>query len=151
MLVPLSISKFLNVPIYIDDEFISYFNDFKKDNERYKAEANFYKLTTVFSGRVPTGVAAFCRPITNSVVVSSEVWGRLSNNGRKALLYHEWAHCTLRRDHTEDLLIPFSYCPKSIMYPYIDNVERCFEDLEEEYLEELFTNPYNYEKFSRGI
>jgi len=151
MLIPVSISKFLNLPIYIHKQFIPYFNQFKKDNDKYKSGANFYKLTTIFSDNVPLGVAAYCRPITNSVVVSSQVWDRLSVQGRKALLYHEWGHCTLRRDHTEDLMTPYSFCPKSIMYPYVDNVERCFETLGEEYIEELFTNPYNYEKFSRGI
>lgn len=151
LLIPFSISKFLNVPIYIDKKFIPLFNQFKKDNEKYKAGASFYKLTTTFAKKLPTGVAAFCRPVTNTVVVSSEVWNRLSPEGRKALVYHEWGHCTLRRDHTTDLRVPFNFCPKSIMHPYVDNVERCFNELEEEYIEELFTNPYNYEKFSRGI
>jgi hypothetical protein len=151
LMIPFSISKFFNLPIYIDEKLIPLFNEFKKDNEKYKAGASYYKLTTTFAKKLPTGIAAYCRPVTNTVVVSSEVWDRLSTQGRKALLYHEWAHCTLRRDHTTDLMVPFNSCPRSIMYPYVDNVERCFDELEEEYIEELFTNPYNYEKFSRGI
>ena len=149
LMIPLSISKFYNTPIYINPTFYPYLEEFKKDSEKYKTPIDMYKLTTVFKDKLSRGIAAYCVPSTNSVVVSRESWEILSSAGKKALLYHEWAHCTLRRDHTEDRHADKSLCPKSIMYPYITDVEYCFDNLEEEYIEELFTNPYNYEKFLR--
>lgn len=148
-MIPLSISKFYNLPLYTDPTFIPYLEKFKKDSVKYNTPINLYKLTTTFRNKLSIGVAAYCMPSTNSVVVSRESWDMLSDAGKKALLYHEWAHCTLHRDHTEDRNIPYSFCPKSIMYPYITDVEFCFTELEDQYIEELFTNPYNYEKFLR--
>lgn len=145
LMIPFSISKFFNRPIYIDKRAMPFFKQFERDVLKYNAKASFYKLTTTFVKKLPNGTAAFCRARTNTVVISLESWQILSEHGRKALVYHELAHCALKREHVDALKIPFSHCPISIMHPYIDRVEFCFEKLEEEYIVELFTNPYNYE------
>ena len=142
-------SKINNNPLYIDPAFRSYLKLFQKDAVKFKAKLDLYKLTTVFSKRVPVGVLGYCLPSTNTVVISQQVWNGMTLQARKALLYHEWGHCTLKRDHTEDLRYPYSYCPVSIMYPYIEPINSCYSELAEEYIEELFTNPYNYPKISR--
>lgn len=145
----LSVSKIFNTPLYVDPEFEIIFNQFKKDAKKYNADVDLYKLTTIFNEQLPSGIAAYCLPATNTVVVSREVWQDLNDNGKEALLYHEWGHCTLKREHAEDMQIPYSYCPISIMHPYIHPVESCYSDLRDFYVEELFTNPYNYEKIPR--
>ena len=84
-----------------------------------------------------------------SVSAGLELIEYMNTQQRKTLLYHEWGHCALKREHTEDMRVPYSFCPSSIMHPYMDPVGRCYSELEEEYLEELFTNPNNYPKISR--
>lgn len=149
ILIVLGVSKISNSPIYVNPEFKPYLTLFKEDAKRFNAPIDLYKLTTIFSNTVPTGTLAYCLPSTNTVVVSSRYWGSMNTQQRKTLLYHEWGHCALKRDHTEDMRVPYSFCPASIMHPYMDPVGRCYAELEGEYLEELFTNPNNYPKISR--
>jgi hypothetical protein len=142
-------SKINNNPLYTDPAFKSYLDLFQKDANKFKIPIDLYKLTTVFSTTVPVGVLGYCVPSTNTVVISQQSWDKMDIQSRKILLYHEWGHCTLKRDHTEDLKSPYSFCPVSMMYPYIAPTNNCYSELEGEYLEELFTNPYNYPKISR--
>lgn len=142
-------STALNAPIYIEPEFRSTFNQFSADANKYNTTPDFSKLITVFKNELSFGTAAYCIPNTNTVVVSYPVYKGLSDYGKKALLYHEWGHCTLKRDHVEVAVeLKFSTCPVSIMYPYIDPVEFCYPILEDLYVEELFTNPFNFKKIS---
>ena len=144
--IPLTISEFTNSPVFIDSEFSSFFEEFKSDAKKYKTELNLRKMMTIFSDSVGDGIAAYCLPATNTIVISSRVWQTLHSKGKKALLYHEWGHCTLRRDHTYDNV---GLCPTSIMYPTIDPLQVCYNnETEDDYNRELFTNPYNYRKFS---
>jgi len=144
-----SASKILNTPLYIEPEFRPIFNQFTQDAEKYKTKPDFSKLITIFKDELSFGTAAYCLPNTNTVVVSYPVYNGLSDNGKKALLYHEWGHCTLKRDHVEKTVEYKSLrCPVSLMYPYIDPVEFCYPILEDLYTQELFTNPYNFKKIS---
>jgi len=148
--LPLAISELTNSPVYVDDKFKETFNSFRRDAKKYKVELNLRKHISIFSRTVQNGTAAYCAPATNTVVVSVQIWETLSDVGKKALLYHEWAHCILRRDHVEDVTFFPEFCPVSLMYPYIEPLQKCYtKDKEDWYNKELFTNPYNYRKFSR--
>jgi hypothetical protein len=142
-------SKFTNTPVYVHPEFHPYLESFKKDADTYKVRVDFYKMVTVFSSmKGESPVAAYCLPATNTVVVSINTWNSIDFKTRKALLYHEWGHCLLKRDHTDD--VDYStMCPKSLMFPYIDPLQRCYRLYESSYNKELFTNPYNYKTFAR--
>lgn len=147
--VPLLVSKITNNPIYTDSEFQPYLSDFKNDAIQNKTPLNLYKLITIFSRRVDVGVAAYCIPSSKTVVISTSVWETLNEGGKKALLYHEWGHCILRREHVDQ----YDYstlCPVSIMYPFIDPLKKCYLLNQESYNRELFTNPFNFKKFSRS-
>lgn len=150
MSIPLVISEFTNSPIHMDEAFREDFESFLKDAKKYKVSLNLRKHITTFSSTVDVGTAAYCVPSTNTVVVSVSSWRTLNRRGRKALLYHEWAHCILRRDHADNMQYFPRFCPVSLMYPYIEPLERCYtKESEDEYNKELFTNPHNYKKFSR--
>jgi hypothetical protein len=145
---PYIYSKIANVPVYTHPEFIPYMDQFKKDAKKYKVKIDLFKLVTVFSDKVKMGIAAYCLPHSKVVVVSTKSWEGLNAAGKKALLYHEWGHCILRREHVEERSFP-TYCPVSIMYPYVDPMNRCYNSLKESYNRELFTNPHNFKLFSR--
>jgi len=150
IILVLAKSKLSNSPVYNSPEFKTYFDMFQSDAKRFKTPLRLYKLTTIFSSTVPFGVLGYCLPSTNTVVISIQAWNRMDFMRRKVLMYHEWGHCTLKRDHVEQMKpIPYPYCSNSMMYPYIDTITNCYQELEEEYLEELFTNPYNYPTISR--
>ena len=145
--IPLTISEFTNSPVFIDSEFSSFFEEFKSDAKKYNTELNLRKMMTIFSDNVGTGIAAYCLPATNTIVISSRVWQTLHTRGKKALLYHEWGHCALRRDHSYDNI---GTCPTSLMYPTIDPMLLCYNNETEDYYNrELFINPHNYRKFYR--
>jgi hypothetical protein len=147
--LPLLLSKLTNRPIYIDKEFSEYFSEFEKDATNYKVKLNLYKVITVFSSSVKIGTAGYCVPSTKTIVISKDVWLYLDKATKKALLYHEWGHCILRREHTTEYNY-VTYCPISIMYPLIDSFPQCYPIYQDSYNRELFTNPYNYKKFSRS-
>jgi hypothetical protein len=147
--VPLLVSKVTNNPIYTDPQFQPYFIDFKNDASKNKTVLNLYKLITIFSNRVDVGVAAYCIPSSKTVVISASVWKTLNEGGRKALLYHEWGHCILRREHVDQYDYP-ALCPISVMYPFIDPLKKCYLLYQDSYNRELFTNPFNFKKFSRS-
>ncbi len=149
MAIPFFISKITNSPIYTHPAFVEYLSDFRKDADRYNVDVSYYKLVTVFSNGEQQGVAAFCLPSTKTVVIYSSTWKELTKEGRKALLYHEWGHCLLRRDHVEDINY-VQLCPHSLMYPYIEPLKTCYGKYQESYNRELFTNPFNFKTFSRS-
>jgi hypothetical protein len=145
----LSINKHTNSPAYIHPEFRGFISSFVKDAEHYKVPLDLSNLTVVFSltGRSATGTVAFCLPGSKTIVVYPDYWQILSPSIKKALIYHEAGHCLLRRQHTEERLSSFAFCPISIMYPTIDMIELCYNQIESSYIEELFVNPYNYKTF----
>jgi hypothetical protein len=147
-------SKFTNSPIYVDREFRPFFNDFKNDAKKYNVSLNLYKLRIYFVPTLPDTVAARCFLRTNTVQLAENVWQILSTAQKKALIYHELGHCLLLRDHVSDgILYPSTtsneLCPVSVMYPTIDPMIACYDEFEEMYIRELFTNPYNQKVFRR--
>lgn len=145
----LGINKITNSPVYIHPEFRSFMSSFIADAEHYKVPLDVSNLTIVFSltGRSATGTVAFCLPGSKTIIVYPDYWQILSPSIKKALIYHEAGHCLLKREHTEDRLSSFAFCPISIMYPTIDAIELCYNQLESSYIEELFVNPYKYKTF----
>jgi hypothetical protein len=149
---PFLISKITNRPVFTDSAFEKYLIQFESDAKKYNTHLNLYKLITIFSNKIntaETGAVAFCMPATKTVVISRPIWNKLDNSGKKALLYHEWGHCILRREHTESYDYS-SLCPTSLMYPYIDPLKYCYNKHQESYNRELFTNPFNFKTFSRS-
>lgn len=135
-----------NNPLIIDKEFIPFFEAFKKDAEKYNVVPDFKNMTTTFTPELSENILAYCLPRFNSIKVSKAKWDRLDNVSRKLLLYHEWGHCTLRRDHVEDIHQNIlSTCPDSIMHPYIDPIVKCYNINTDWYDKELFTNFNNRE------
>jgi hypothetical protein len=134
----LTLKNFKNEPLYVEDEFIPLFNDFKKDAAKHSVVPYFSGLTTSFVYDIGGDVLGYCVPRLNLVKISKKKWDTLSQLNRKLLMYHEWAHCTLKRDHTEDNGF---LCPISIMHPYISPTSSCYLAFKEWYDRELFTNP----------
>jgi Zn-dependent protease with chaperone function len=147
--IPFVVSKLTNRPVYTHPSFVKYLEDFEKDADKYNINLNLYKAVTIFSVSMEDGTAGFCIPNSKMVVISAKVWEGLDKPARKALLYHEWGHCILRRDHTEDYAYG-SFCPTSLMYPYLDPLKYCYKNNQESYNRELFTNPFNFKTFSRS-
>lgn len=153
LLVAFSILSFLlqfniknNEPLVVDDEFLPFFEEFKKDAKKYQVTPDFSNMSTTFTGELSEGVLAYCLPKFNTIKVSRPKWNRLDVLSKKLLLYHEWGHCTLRREH---VIQEYNYgiltCPDSIMYPFIDPTVRCYDLSPQWYDKELFTNVNNRE------
>lgn len=151
ILITAGYSRFFNRPVYLDREFVDYFNKFQKDGRDYGVKVDSYRLITVFSNTYNVSRLAYCVPSLNLVVVSRSHWELMDSNTRKILLYHEWGHCILKRDHVEQLYHFPSYCPMSMMYPYIEPPKRCYNKVTEDYYNmELFVNPFKFKKIPVG-
>lgn len=146
---PFILSKISNRPVYTHPSFVKYLEEFEKESDKYKVDLNLYKSITTFSFSLEEGTAGLCIPNSKTVLVSAKVWDSLDEVGRKALLFHEWGHCILRREHAENYL-PNSFCPASLMYPYLEPLKYCYSVHRESYNRELFTNPFNFQTFSRS-
>lgn len=138
-----AINVLFNRPLYIDPKVSGIFNSFKKDANKYKVTPNYGNLSIVFS-ELPLDIAGRCNPFSNSIEINELTWQFRSPHIQKALIYHELAHCALLRDHAYEEYTMLNYsCPLSIMYPSIDPLYFCYQPLEDWYIKELFTNPYN--------
>ncbi len=136
------INIILNRPLYIDKEVTGIFNSFKKDAIKHKVNPNYGNLTITFT-ELPIDIAGRCNPLANTIEINSLTWQYRNSSIKKALLYHELAHCTLFRDHShEEINVVYLTCPMSIMYPSIDPLYLCYQLLEDWYIKELFTNPF---------
>ena len=135
-----------NEPLVIDDEFLPFFEQFKRDARKYQVVPNFSNMSITFTEHLEDGVLAYCLPKLNIIKVSRHRWNRVDTLTKKLLLYHEWGHCTLRREHVvEQYNYGILTCPDSIMYPYIEPAVRCYDLSPEWYDRELFTNVNNRE------
>jgi hypothetical protein len=144
LLIQFNINK--NSPLLIDEQFLPFFEEFKKDAAKYDVTPNFKNMTTTFLPDISDNILAYCMPKFNTIKVSRKKWDTLDHISRKLLLYHEWGHCTLKREHVEDRDSKYiSVCPDSIMYPYIDPIVRCYNINTNWYDKELFTNFNNRE------
>lgn len=142
--VQISVNK--NTPLLVDTEFYPFLKQFEKDSEKYQVTPNFKNMTTTFVSDISGEVLAYCIPKFNIIKVSRKKWNTLDTLSKKIVLYHEWGHCTLKREHVEDTYPNYvSRCPDSIMHPYMDPVVKCYNSNTDWYDKELFTNFNNRE------
>jgi len=137
-----------NTPLLVDDEFIPFLEQFKSDASKYQVIPDFKNMTTTFVSDLSGEVLAYCIPKFNTIKVSRFKWNQLDTLSKKLLLYHEWGHCTLKREHVDNLTADYvSICPDSIMYPYMQPIAKCYNSNTDWYDKELFTNFNNRELF----
>jgi hypothetical protein len=133
--------KLENAPLFMENEFQQYYKDFMKDAALLGVTPDFSLSLTYLSDDVDEGVGGYCLG-KKYVVISQQTWDYLDEDGKKAILYHEWGHCILQRAHSTRVIEALN-CPASVMYPTIDPLENCFGYLKPWYILELFTNPWN--------
>jgi hypothetical protein len=133
-----------NQPLYLEPEFVEYFDEFQKDADKYNVNPKYSGLVTSFTSDISGGTLAYCVPDLSLIKVSKRKWDRLDFESRKLLLYHEWGHCVLKRGHVIDGPF-FVLCPSSIMHPYIEPIKACYQQGKNWYDKELFTNPNKQE------
>jgi hypothetical protein len=133
-----------NKPLYINPELKEYVDEFKRDGAKYNRVPRYGNLTVVFSVFLPDTIAGRCNPLSNSIEINADTWNFRPKEIKKALLYHELAHCALLRDHNEETFRIIVQCPVTLMYPSLDIFHFCYPPLEDYYIKELFTNPYNH-------
>lgn len=143
----LMFSNFTNTEVYVGSEFEVLLESFKKDAILHNTELNLRKHTTIMVDHLEPGILGTCYPHANTVTISGEYWEYLDEAERKALMYHEWGHCLLKREHVTDIMVSilmfYQVCPVSVMYPQLQH-NSCFLDNEEHYIKELFKNQYKY-------
>lgn len=113
-------------------EFMPYVKEFE---EQYHVTTN--DITMVFVDTLPHGAAALCTLPSGVIEVKRYYWNYDTAIEKKVTIYHELAHCTLKKFQHRDSLYPDN-CPKSILYPSI-LPESCFIKHEKELLAELNT------------
>ena len=77
-------SRIFNEPVYVDNQFKPYLKQFRNDAKRYGTSLRMHNLITIFSNNIPLGIAAYCLPSSNVVVVSTRSWEDLNFDGKKA-------------------------------------------------------------------
>lgn len=83
-----------------------------------------------------TVIAGICYyNLTPLIVVNRDIWVKLSDAKKQALMYHEMGHCVLMRDH-----VP-AVDKFSIMNPILHN-DQVLQDNYDYLMEELFTKTY---------
>lgn len=160
ILLILCISCSKNVVVYIDPELKPYYDAFLKEAKKYNVELDIdistVRFTHTFQSSPDKTIVAMCTKniLTNRIDVDRSSFQELRKIDKIAVMFHEFAHCYLKRDHTEDVKVFQRYdyllnmtrrtvCPASIMYPSI-NYKDCLIDNYNYYMLELFTNPNKY-------
>jgi hypothetical protein len=68
--------------------------------------------------------------VSSFILISRQYWNKAEDVEKKALMYHELAHCALYKGH--------DYDPTSIMFPYVHSAIYLGIHLDD-MIEELFT------------
>jgi hypothetical protein len=156
-------------PGTIDPVFKDYVEDFIVRSNGQVTPAHFRYLSVQFKkleysekshgiiGMCYWGFNFFGRLTPPHIEIDPTYWEYSGVQNRWALLFHEFGHCVLNRQHTateDDWFIIFlktihirtqreinfvDGCPKSIMNP-TDFPEWCIEDHRKQYVKELFAN-----------
>ena len=122
--------------LHTDIEFASYIQQFEK----------YSKIDTssvpVSFGKLKKGVAGTCYQITIEGVVdiayieiNKRYWGKMSEKQKIQLIFHEFGHCVLDRDHV-DWQTP-NECPSSFMHDCVIS-NYCLGKYFNVYLKEMF-------------
>lgn len=134
---------------FVESEFQDDFESFIVDADRYdtKIDVRGLKIIMVDLYEFNTGLAGYCDIPTKTVMIFRTWFKNMTPLERKYLLYHELGHCLLLRMHSLKRITDMSQCYGSIMYP--DAANYCFNIFEENYIQELFTNPDQEQLFSK--
>jgi hypothetical protein len=74
----------------------------------------------------------FYGKVSSFILISRTYWNKATHNEKRALMYHELAHCTLGIKHTEN--------PYALMYPTVHSpmyLEENLEGMIKEFFEEV--------------
>ncbi len=111
--------------------------------EGQKRLADFDRINTeivIQFGELPKGKAGSCKKLKRLVTINPDLWYLMDSIQRKALVFHELAHCVLGRDHVDSAL-PRGECVSLMVGNASDST--CYYDFysndwKEYYLDELF-------------
>ena len=135
-------------------EFAKYKQDFERYGKRFRRDPDFNaaNVRIVFNnGQFEEGSASSKSTIggmcsrgsdgRHTIYINRSLWGRISDNYRRMIIFHELGHCRLNRGHSNKL--DDNGAQKSLMHEHLFISESYFAKREEQYIEELF-RPYNY-------
>ncbi len=120
-----------------DPAFVRYVNSFYNDKAIYTGNKRRHNVP-IFFGKTKKEVFGVCVVYTNNtraVIINRKAWFKMPVLRRKALVYHEMAHCVLDRGHFN---LEYNNWPASIMNKYLIDDEK-FQLLHDYYIRELFT------------
>ena len=124
---------------YKDSQLQAFLDDYKQDAAKYGKVLPEVGLTMKF-GHTMGNTVAYCAYIPlvseGSIKVDLENWVTLTETQQKMLMYHEFSHCILRREHRNDLKSD-KVCEASLMHKS-KLTEECYKLYEDYYLRELF-------------
>lgn len=124
--------------VYIDSELRPYVNNFKFDAIARGQLNNDFDISVVFGleDSPEIGIAGICklRGAVRTIEIKEAIWGVLSEEEKEALIYHELAHCFLKRSHCEEIR---DDAPVSLMYPSLIDGPT-YKNNREKYVNELF-------------
>lgn len=112
---------FYSIPSgYIDPEFQSYVDDYKKDKLYYLNTTKVRRLSITFKSldnlEGACEILSFNNIITKKetmsyrrIFVDTDTWPNLSNIERMLLIYHELGHCDLNLEHSYENTIMNEY------------------------------------------
>lgn len=110
-----------------------YADQFYADAKRYgikarEANVSYHIIQPPIHKDMPKAVGVcFYGEVSSFILISRAYWRKATPNERKALVYHELAHCALSLKHTKN--------PQALMYPtvhsplYLEaNIDRMIEE-----------------------
>lgn len=123
------------------EELSSYTMEFIQEGQ--KRLSNFDQNIGDFDiqfGELPEGKAGSCKKLKRLVTINPDLWTLMDSIQRKALVFHELAHCVLDRDHVDSAL-PRGECVSLMVGHASDST--CYYDFYSNdwkgyYLDELF-------------
>lgn len=118
----------------VDGDLQPYFNSFRDisgGRDISDVEGKFYYEESKILGT--------CSSTMDHKVISINMkyWPNLGEKSRLSLIYHEFGHCTLGRDHRDDMLS--DGCPLSMMNTYAP-AAICLDRHWDDYTRELLSN-----------
>ena len=140
----ISCEKDQQVVYFIDNDLLSYFDDFKKEAAERNVQIDYELLgiegyiRTITSGDV-VGQCVHNSIDPDQVVIDRDYWNGASAIEKEFIVFHELGHCALGRSHL-DTKNPDGTCI-SMMNSGKSNCQDVYsESTRENYLDELFSN-----------
>lgn len=127
-----------------DEVFIEYVVQFEVDYAHYlDADINIHNIPINFTDELEDKYLGVCYYYGNKsqwreIKINRSQWNTLSEHGKKSLLYHEFGHCALNREHKDEY---YYNLPVSIMNTY--HIGDSYKKYSDDYDYELFNNDAN--------